>query len=75
MIFQEEDHAHIRTSKRENMRDSNKRKTDQVKIPVFTGLHNSTMISRGMERTYSTLTKDHDDDEARAGQLPDFGGN
>jgi hypothetical protein len=81
MITEEDEPTRLLKSKIEKIRDSSKRKTDQVKIPVLTGLHNSTIIPRGMDRKYTNqsqrpiLTTEDEDDEARAGQLPDFGGN
>ena len=47
---------------------------------MLTGTHNAAVMP-GMDRKYTNksqrpiLTTDDEDDEARAGQLPDFGGN
>jgi hypothetical protein len=53
MITQEEEPTYPLKSKGEKVRDSTKRKTDQVKIPVLTGIHNSTIIPRGIDRKYT----------------------
>ena len=53
MITEEDEPTRLLKSKIEKIRDSSKRKTDQVKIPVLTGLHNSTIIPRGMDRKYT----------------------